>query len=75
MNPELSVEIVCEQLNLSQSYFSTIFKKETGENYVAYVRSIRMKKAAELLNRTEEKTYVIAQQVGYTDPYYFSSVF
>ena len=34
-----------------------------------------MKKAAELLNRTEEKTYVIAQQVGYTDPYYFSSVF
>lgn len=74
-NPELSVEMVCEQLNLSQSYFSTIFKKETGENYVAYVRSIRMKEAAELLNRTEDKTYVIAQKVGYTDPYYFSSVF
>lgn len=74
-NPDLSVEMVCEQLNLSQSYFSTVFKKETGENYVAYVRSIRMKEAAELLNRTEDKTYVIAQKVGYTDPYYFSSVF
>ena len=34
-----------------------------------------MKEAAELLNRTEDKTYVIAQKVGYTDPYYFSSVF
>ncbi|MDD6065377.1 MAG: response regulator [Firmicutes bacterium] len=74
-NPELSVEMVCEQLNLSQCYFSTVFKKETGQNYVTYVREIRMKKAAELLNRTDDKTYIIAQKVGYTDPYYFSSVF
>ena len=74
-NPELSVEVMCEQLNLSQSYFSTIFKKGTGQNYVTYVREIRMKAAAELLNRTEDKTYIIAQKVGYTDPYYFSSVF
>jgi len=74
-NAELSVEMLCEHLNLSQSYFSTVFKKGTGQNYVNYVREVRMKRAAELLNRTEEKTYVIAKKVGYSDPYYFSNVF
>lgn len=71
----LSVETICEHLNLSQSYFSTVFKRKTGQNYVTYVREIRMKQAAELLNRTEDKTYVIARKVGYADPYYFSSIF
>lgn len=74
-NPELSVEMVCEHLHLSQAYFSTLFKKETGQSYVNYITQLRLNKAVDLLNRTDDKTYVIAAKVGYTEPNYFSYVF
>ncbi|MCB6804169.1 helix-turn-helix domain-containing protein, partial [Enterocloster bolteae] len=57
------------------SYFSTVFKKETGKSFVSYVTDYRMEQAARLLIETNEKSYVIAQKVGYTDPNYFSYVF
>ena len=52
-----------------------MFKKETGKNYSTYLTEVRMKKAVELLNTTDDKTYVIAGKVGYTEPNYFSYVF
>lgn len=72
---ELSVEVVCKALGVSTSYFSTVFKKETGKTFVKYLTEFRMEKAAELLLTKEEKTYLIAQKTGYSDPNYFSYVF
>lgn len=71
----LSVERLCEYLHLSAAYFSTLFKRETGMSFTAYVTVVRMEAAAELLRNTEEKTYLIAQRCGYEDPNYFSYVF
>lgn len=72
---ELSVEMLCDHLHLSPAYFSTLFKRETGMSFTAYVTNVRMDAAAELLRNTDEKTYLIAQQIGYLDPNYFSYVF
>jgi len=36
---------------------------------------VRMEKAVELLIEQDEKTYIIAREVGYSDPNYFSYVF
>lgn len=71
----LSVEIICEQLHISTAYFSTLFKKETGQSYVAYLTEVRLGKAVELLNKTDYKTYIISGKVGYAEPNYFSYVF
>lgn len=75
MKPDLSVEMISRDLHISPSYFSTLFKKEKGQSYVAYLTEVRLKKAAELLMETDEKTYIIAAKVGYSETNYFSYVF
>lgn len=72
---ELSVDTICSYLNVSATYFSTIFKKETGSSFVTYLTNIRMEQALHLLNTTEEKAYIISGIVGYPEPNYFSYVF
>lgn len=72
---DLSVERLCAYLHLSPAYFSTLFKRETGMSFTAYVTVVRMDAAAEALRGTEEKTYLIARRCGYEDPNYFSYVF
>ena len=71
----LSVETLCSHIHLSPTYFSTLFKREVGMSFTAYVTQVRMDEAVRLLRDTDEKTYRIAEQTGYSDPNYFSYVF
>lgn len=72
---ELTIDVMCDYLGVSSAYFSTVFKKETGKTFIHYLTDYRMEKAVELLMSTSEKTYVIAEKIGYSDPNYFSYVF
>lgn len=72
---DLSVEDLCRHLNVSATYFSVIFKKEMGMSFVSYLTKVRLEHAVELLNNTEDKSYIIAEKVGYTEANYFSYVF
>lgn len=71
----LSLDGVCRLLGVSNSYFSTIFKKKTGKSFIGYLTDYRMDQASRFLIETKEKSYIIARHVGYTDPNYFSYVF
>ncbi len=72
---DLTIEHVCSCLGLSSAYFSTVFKRETGKTFINYLTDFRMEKAVRMLLEEDQKTYVIAQAVGYQDPNYFSYAF
>lgn len=74
-NSDLSLETVCSHLHLSVSHFSTLFKQETGGSFVSYLTRVRLDEAARLLDHTDLPVGEISQQVGYSEPAYFSYVF
>ena len=75
MDPDLSLNTICSYLNISTSYFSTIFKELTGETFTEVLIRTRMEKAKELLENTTLKNYEIAEKVGFSDPHYFGISF
>jgi len=74
-DPDLSLNEVAAQVNLSPSHFSVVFGQEACQNFKEYLTEIRIKKAKELLRATALRSAEISYQVGYNDPHYFSYVF
>ncbi|MDR0475403.1 MAG: response regulator [Treponema sp.] len=64
-----------EKAGVSHSYLSFIFKQETGVNFNAALTQYRIEKAKKLLITTGLRIYQVAEQVGFSNPYYFSKVF
>lgn len=75
MEADISLDEVCAVLGVSNSYFSSVFKKEAGKSFISYLTDYRMDIAAEMILNTDEKSYTIAEKVGYLDANYFSYVF
>ncbi len=72
---EISLAQMAQSCHYSTSYFSTLFKAQTGETFVSYLNRLRLEKACELLLTTNGKNADIAQQVGFSDPKYFNRLF
>jgi two-component system response regulator YesN len=73
-DPGISLDSVSSALSYSVSYISLLLKKE-GTSFTKYVTELRMQKAKELLADPNSKVIVVASQVGYSDPFYFSHCF
>lgn len=71
----LRLEDVSNAVGFNATYFSAMFKKETGQNFMDYLTELRMNKAKELLCGDECSVQDVAEQVGYRDLKYFSRLF
>jgi len=74
-DPQFSLTQMCEELFLSSSQFSVLFKEGTGRTFIEYLTAFRINEAKKLLKTTDLKSYEVAEKVGYTDPRYFSLIF
>ncbi len=71
----ISLESISEQLQITPEYLSYLFKRDTGINFVTYLRQYRIEKAKQLLQDSDMKIYEIASAVGFSDAKYFCRVF
>ncbi|MCD8333437.1 MAG: AraC family transcriptional regulator [Clostridiales bacterium] len=71
----LTLEGLSRESGLSQSYLNVIFRKHTQHSPMDFFIRLKMQKACRLLRTTDRYIYEIAQELGYTDPYYFSRIF
>ncbi|MEM8887865.1 MAG: DNA-binding response regulator, partial [Bacteroidota bacterium] len=74
-NPDLGVDLLCEKLGLSRTQLYMKVKALTNRSATQYIRAIRLFKAKELLQASDQPVSQIAYEVGFSDPSYFSRAF
>ena len=74
-NPDFTVDDFASMMALGRTIFYRKVKGVTGYAPKEYLRVMRMKKAAELLLKTDVTVAEVAYQVGINDPFYFSKCF
>lgn len=75
LHEAISLKQVADLLHLNASYFSVLFKEQTGVTYSEYLTRRRLQRAKELLASTRMPIWEIAEKVGYQTAKYFNKVF
>ena len=74
-NPELSVSVICEELNINASYLSRMFKHQKGCGVLEYIHQYRIDQVQQLLVSTKLELQDIAEQTGYENAKAMGRVF
>lgn len=71
----LTLNDVAKAIDISPNYLSSIFKKNSSHGFNEYVTIMKIRKARELLLEKNLKVYEVSDMLGFTSPYYFSTVY
>lgn len=71
----LSLESISMYIGLSVVHTSRLFKKETGKTVLDYINEIKLAKAKEMLDTGKYKVYEVADELGFNNSHYFSTIF
>lgn len=74
-NPKFSVEEISHHFSMSRGSFYSKITELTGEPPVEFIRSIKLDKAAILLEKTDLTIAEIAYSIGFSTPHYFTKSF
>ncbi|MGM8360595.1 hybrid sensor histidine kinase/response regulator transcription factor [Flavobacterium sp. ARAG 55.4] len=72
---ELTTNFLCSELGMSSSKLYRKIKQLTDLSPNEFIRTVRLKKAAQLLKLKTHNVSEVADQVGFNDPLYFSRCF
>ncbi len=71
----LNLHTVAGAAGMNASYYSALFKKETGQTLTEFILQERMRLAVHLLLSTRLQVQTVAQYCGFLDVNYFSRLF
>lgn len=71
----INLSSISAEFNISYSYLSYLFVKQTNIKMHHYINNVRIEHAKQLLRTSSMKMYEVAQAVGFESPYYFSKIF
>ncbi len=71
----LSLSEASDIVHINPQYFSSLFKKNLGINYVQYMSLLRINYAKDLLVNSDMKIYEIGLKIGMENEAYFSRFF
>ncbi len=74
-DPALCIEQISDYFSYNKKYISTLFKKQMRVGISEYIRTLRLNRATELLEKGAQSIAEIARAVGFHDPLYFSRLF
>lgn len=74
-NSEFSVEKMGRELGVSRGHLYNKLMALTGKTPIEFIRVMRLKRAAQLLAKSQQSVSEIAFQVGFNDPKYFTRYF
>ena len=74
-NPQLSVEELSKHVGMSRSSLYNKLLQLTGQTPVEYIRSVKLDKAAVLLEKSDMNVAQISYSVGFSTPNYFAKSF
>ena len=72
---EIDLSTVASHVHMNKNYLCEIFKKKTGISLLNYMTKAKMERAKKMLRENENRSYEIADKLGYKDPEYFSKLF
>jgi transcriptional regulator GlxA family with amidase domain len=75
LSSELSLDVLAQSVNLSTSRFRHLFKTETGMTPAQYLKSLRMRRAKELVENTFLNIKEIMCSIGVRDKRHFAKDF
>ncbi|MEL6593897.1 MAG: DNA-binding response regulator, partial [Bacteroidota bacterium] len=75
LNPELNPDLLAEKMNMSYTQLYRKLKALTNQSANLLIREVRLEKAAEMLQQSDEGIAEIAYACGFNDPAYFSRAF
>ena len=70
-----SVETLAEAASMSRTAFAKAFREHYDQGHMSYLREVRLRRAAELLRRSNLTVDEVAGQVGYASRSQFSRAF
>src|SRR5699024_1996753 len=66
---------IATYLDISPRYLSTLFKRYLNKSPIDYFIEMRIEQACKYLKLSELKIYDVAEQLGYTEAYYYSRIY
>ncbi|MBD2865732.1 response regulator transcription factor [Paenibacillus oceani] len=75
LHDNLTLAKVAEHIHMNPSYFSHLFKVNTGTTFIDHLTGLRIERAKQLLQRPELKNYMLCDEIGFASYPHFCTQF